>query len=186
MNHIIERIFFLIKLCCLFISVLTLNSCGFKLRGYEQSSTHHGIAITKLKPVMINDGALEKDAIIRKFIFNLKEGVKSNNIILGDNKNDYMLELTYANYEKQTISTGSNKLTTQYKISLQVIFNIYYKNKLIVEQQIINAGQNYNYVPDQILGLSNEENNITNELIKEVVDRMVTQIIIVQNNEAQQ
>lgn len=163
--------------------MLSLNGCGFKLRGYEHNNIN---TIAKTKPVMVNDIAIEKDTITRKLIFNLKEGIKSNSIVLTDNKNDYMLELTYANYEKQTISTGSNKLTTQYKISLQVIFNIYYKNKLILEQQIINAGQNYNYVPDQILGLSNEENNITNELIKEVVDRMVTQIIIVQNNEAKQ
>ena len=178
------------KLSCLLVltmSIFLLTSCGFKLRGWQNSKLH--IDNLKLDYTHVSNTPWNN-----RFINGLINNLKANNINVtpyGFNhadplltktgvklNNDYTLELTSAEYTKKITSTGSSQLVAQYKLNFNANFNIYKKDTLILTNQVINAQRNYNYKQNQILGLDYEEETITNELITDVTNRLINQLVV--------
>ncbi|MBP9721756.1 MAG: hypothetical protein KBD64_01200 [Gammaproteobacteria bacterium] len=172
-----------LKFLAYILIIALLTGCGFQLRGWQKNKLI--ISNLKLDYSNINNSPINTN-LVNNLIGKLRDNgiavVSEGFIITTHTKEtksaEYTLELTSADYTKKIISTGSTQSVTQYKLTFNIIFRLFKKDKLVLNNQIIHAQRNYNYQQNQILGLNYEEETITNELIQEVADRIINQFII--------
>jgi outer membrane lipopolysaccharide assembly protein LptE/RlpB len=165
---------FLLKSFIISCIITTLISCGYELRGINKTKPN-------IDSIYIDNQAIHLSDINERFLFNLTNNLRARNISIittNTDKNNHKIEITSINYNKTVIATASSKLTTQYKLSFIVTFNFFNNNKPILSRQIVHTQRNYNYTQEQILGLENEEDIITSELLQEATDRIITQLTI--------
>ncbi len=171
------------------IIALLLTGCGFHLRGWEQDK------LSTIKDVTLNYTTINSTYLNNKFIDGLISRLRGNRIQVNaigygsnssldtthSNHAQYTIEILTAEYSKKIISTGSTQSVTQYKLSFNTTFKVFKADKLILNNQVINAQRNYNYQANQILGINYEEDTIATELIQEVADRIMNQLILAKN-----
>lgn len=157
--------------------IFGLISCGYELRGIHKTKPN-------INNIYLDHSAINFSDINERFIHNLTNNLRARNIsvnIISDNSSeqqDHKIKITGLSYNKTIIATASSKLTTQYKLSFIVTFSFFKNKSTVLSNQTIYTQRNYNYTQDQILGLENEEDIITSELIQEATDRLITQLTI--------
>lgn len=163
-----------IKNIYIIVILLILNGCGYHLRGLNQDNLI-------IKEIAIDSSKIPHNYINKLLIHNLSNKLISRNITIvskTDKKPKNTLELINSDYSKMIISKGSSNLVTQYKIVFNIKFNFFIDDKLVLSDQNITTQRNYNYTQDQILGLEDEQNIITQEIIQDVSDKVINQLSI--------
>lgn len=157
---------FYIAVLSLFGSLL-LSACGWQLRGYEPASQKlaAGTKIAQLKVVSEN----RNNAFFRTF----RNTLLNQQIELTD-ASSLRIEFSNEFLRRQPLTYNSLGVPAQYQLSLSVRFYVADGTELIIEEREIISRRNYDFDPNLIIAKDREEQELLNEMRRELSQRMLT------------
>ncbi len=158
---------------CLITVGSMLSGCGWRLRGMQSLNTN----ITELNVKYSDRYSLLANTFDKTLA---QQGIT----ITEDNSAPYTLYLQPENFERRSASVGSNGLSAQYELQMQVDFRLTGKD---FESKPLNANVTriYDYDPDDTVGKRAEEQIILKEMRQEIVNRILRQITSLTNQAAE-
>ena len=158
MQHLFTKLLAIMWLC------LSLTSCGFHLRGptplppplkniYVQSSDPYGALAHNIKQFLSMSGASVTDT-----------SAKASTV----------LDILDEHSSEQLLSVGTTQQTRQYTLTLTVTFQLTDpQGRVLVTPQTVAETQSITIEADQILGGSNEQNNMYQIMRRKIVYRIM-------------
>jgi LPS-assembly lipoprotein len=147
-------------LICLTSICLLLSGCGFHLRG----------SFTLAPPLKLM--YLQTSDPYGELAHNLRQSLAATGVVFTDTPRQAttILEILHENTSQQLLSVGGTQQTRQYNLVLSVVFQVTTpQGKMIIPQQTVSITQALTIQADQILGGSNEENNLYHQMRKAII-----------------
>lgn len=147
-------------LVCLTTISLSLSGCGFHLRG----------SFTLAPP--LKRMYLQTTDPYGELARNLRQSLEATGVVFAETPQQAstVLEIIHENTSQQLLSVGGTQQTRQYNLVLSVVFQVTTpQSKIIIPQQTVTKTQAITVQADQILGGSNEENNLYHQMRKSIV-----------------
>jgi LPS-assembly lipoprotein len=157
----------MLRLLSVMLSFVLLTGCGFHLRGevplapplkhlYIQTSDPYGELARNLEKSLVLSGVtLASSPQDASMILNIQN----------ENTND------------QLLSVGNTQQTRQYNLTLTVTFELDNPHgQVIVPSQSIAETQSITIQADQILGGSNEENNLYQQMRRDIIYKIMNRL----------
>lgn len=144
-------------------ALLALTACGFQLRG---------VANLSFKTLYIEGPKL---MITRE----LQQSIKNNNIVIVDdiNEAEVVLNLMGENNQKRILSLGGTGTVREFELNYEVNFRIREaSNPLWNKPQSIKIRRDYSYNDQLLLGKSDEEARINNDMRSDAVREIVRRL----------
>lgn len=146
---------------------LTLNSCGFRLRG----STDVAVAL----PATYVAG----DAASVALLADLRRGVRDAGVVLVDKREDSRAVLTVTGEEKnrRVLSVGSTGAAQEYELRYAVTFTVAeHEGKEILPAQTVERVRAVSFNEAQVLAKGTEEELLYRDLRRDVVQGVVRRL----------
>ncbi len=146
---------------------LLLLGCGFHLRGQVELAP-------PLKHLY-----LETREPYSELSRNLKQSLTASHVILTETPQqaDTILEIISDNESQQLLSVGGTQQTRQYNLILTVAFQVKTSaGKIILPTQTISENQPITIQADQVLGGSNEQNNLYHQMRRAIVNTLMMRL----------
>jgi LPS-assembly lipoprotein len=139
---------------------LTIAGCGFHLRG----------EITLAPP--LKRLYLQSPQPYGELARNLRQGLKTADVNLTDTPKQAatVLEILSEKASQQLLSVGGTQQTRQYNLLLSVTFQVTTPaGKVLIPPQTVTDTQALTVQADQVLGGSNEQNNLYRQMRQDIV-----------------
>lgn len=152
----------LLRLLVVF-ALLALTACGFQLRG---------IANLSFKTLYIEGPKL---TITRE----LQQSIKNNSIVIVDdiNEAEVVLNLMGESNQKRILSLGGTGTVREYELNYEVNFRVREaSNPIWNKLQSIKIRRDYSYNDKLLLGKSDEETRINNDMRSDAVREIVRRL----------
>lgn len=146
---------------------LLLSGCGFHLRGM----------VTLAPP--LKHIYLETHDPYSELTRNLKQSLKSSNVTLTEAPEtaDTILEIISVNESQQLLSVGGTQQTRQYNLILTVTFQVKTPaGKILIPTQTVSETQAITIQANQVLGGSNEQNNLYHQMRRAIVNTIMNRL----------
>jgi LPS-assembly lipoprotein len=143
-----------------FLSVLLLSACGFHLRGEIPL------------PAQLQKLYLQTTDPYGQLTRNIKQYLKFSGVELVDSpaEADTVLVILNETNSEQLLSIGGTQQTRQYDITLTVAFEVTNTSgKVLVPPESLHETRSLTILSNQILGGSNEENNLFVQMRRAIV-----------------
>ncbi len=150
-----------------FISTLLLSACGFHLRGYIPL------------PEPLHKLYLQTTEPFSQLTRNLKQYLKFSGVTLVDSPAaaDTVLVILSETNSEQLLSIGGTQQTRQYNITLTVSFEVTDRNGIVlIPPEALHETRTLTILSNQILGGSNEENNLFVQMRSAIVYDILTRL----------
>jgi LPS-assembly lipoprotein len=150
-----------------FMLFLPLAGCGFHLRGPVELAP-------PLKRLY-----LETQDPYGELARNIKQYLKLSGVTLTENPKDasVVLDIMSETTGQQLLSVGGTQQTRQYNLTLTIAYQLTAPNgKVIVPMQNITESQTLTVQASQILGGSNESNNLYHQMRRAIVYDLMNQL----------
>ena len=153
--------------CWLLATACLLTGCGFHLRGAVDLAP-------PLKRLYI-----ETSEPYSELTRNLQQYFRSSHVTLVGSPAEAssVLEIISENASQQLLSVGGTQQTRQYNLNLAVTFQVTTpQGVILVPAQTVTETQTLTVQADQILGGSNEQNNLYHQMRRAVVFTIMTRL----------
>ncbi len=147
--------------------LLTLNSCGFRLRGSA------GAAVSLPATYVAGDAASAA------LFADLRRGVRDAGVVLVDARADSRAVLTVTGEEKdrRVLSVGGTGTVQEYELRYAVTFTVAdHEGKEILPAQTVERLRAVSHTPAQVLAKGSEEELIYRDLRRDVVQGVVRRL----------
>ena len=148
-------------------ALLTLNSCGFRLRGSA------GVAVSLPATYVAGDAASAA------LLADLRRGVRDAGVVLVGKREDSRVVLTVTGEEKdrRVLSVGNTGAAQEYELRYAVTFTVVdHEGKKILPEQTVERLRAVSHTPAQVLAKGSEEELIYRDLLRDVVQGMVRRL----------
>jgi LPS-assembly lipoprotein len=146
---------------------LLLSSCGFHLRGTV-------ILAPPLKNIY-----LETNDPYSELTRNFKQTLKASHASLAKTPQTAttILEIISSNESQQLLSVGGTQQTRQYNLTLTVSYQVKTPaGKILISPQSVTETQAITIQANQVLGGSNEQNNLYHQMRRTIVNMVMTRL----------
>ena len=153
----------------LLLTLLTLGACGFHLRGTQVNATKAGVAVIAVK-------SLSAQQVTDHVISQLQLG--GTKIVDVTDKKAYILTLRNEGFVRDMLSVSAETgKVKEYQLTLHVIMSLSGPGaKLLVNNETIEVSRDYTFDESSILGKSNEETSLREDLINQVSAQIVRRV----------
>ena len=153
----------------LLFTLLTLGACGFHLRGTQVNATKVGISAIAVK-------SLSAQQVSDQVISQLRLG--GTKIVSSSSKKVYILTLRNEGFVRDMLSVSAETgKVKEYQLTLHVIMSLSGPDtKLLVNNETIEVSRDYTFDESSILGKSNEETSLREDLISQVSAQIVRRV----------
>lgn len=158
---------FLLQIICICLLTLGMSSCGFHLRGVQPVS-----------PELKNLYLKTKDPY-GQLTHNLQDAFQLAGIQLAESPSaaNYVLDILSETQAKELISVSGTQQTRQYNLILTVTFRITTPNDTVVlAPQQLSETRVFTMQANQILGDSNEEIGMYQQMRRDIVNDIMNRI----------
>ena len=148
-------------------ALLTLNSCGFRLRGSA------GVAVSLPATYVAGDAASAA------LLADLRRGVRDAGVVLVGKREDSRAVLTVTGEEKdrRVLSVGNTGAAQEYELRYAVTFTVVdHEGKEILPEQTVERLRAVSHTPAQVLAKGSEEELIYRDLLRDVVQGVVRRL----------
>ncbi len=154
------------KLTSLLLTTLMLTACGWHLRGSMDLPDN-------LNSIYVSS-ANSYDTLTR----NLTQAIVSTGTSLATSKNkaDYTITLLDQRETRRAVSLGGNGLASEYELTLEVDYRLDHGNKLLSALETARTSRSYDYDQNAVLGKSEEEKIIREELNSELTRQILRRL----------
>lgn len=149
----------------LLLSYLIISSCGFQLRG--------NVSLPEIYQIIYIDNKSNSNIATR-----LKEVLVENNIKLVNNEEDAssIIRIFSHHIERRAIAVRGKEIK-EYEVQLSISFSLHdNEGKQRGEQQTITNSRRYSFNNEQVLGSTNEELILLNEMKFDIVNKILRRI----------
>ena len=157
-------------LVCILLSVL-LSSCGFKLRGQAN--------LPKSLLFLYIDNQQPAGAPPNPLLFELRQALRSNGVVLLDEADDSSARLRIVNedYRRRTLATNRSGAVRKFNLEYIVTFSVFDANATpLVEAAQVSAIRNIVYDESQILGRVEGEQIAQQDMQRDVVNAILRRL----------
>lgn len=166
----------MIKQIGIFIFIIMLAGCGFKLQGKHQLPTYMNKLVISaensndpfqvmLRDVLKNNGVL---LVSNQFI-------KSNNK-KGTKQDASLLDINTPTISQQIHGYDSKGQVSQYRLVATCSYKLFDHDGKVLRQNIINRSRTYGLSPNQLLSNDSEQQIIAEELNMEIINELLRQL----------
>lgn len=175
------QVMFQIRIVMLCLVILSLNACGFSLRGSQAlpDSLNKVLISAPLQYAPLSR-ALMKRLPVYQLSGLIDEG-KNNQIPLDEQT--VKITLQPEQFERRLLSVFTTGQVAEYELVYTVNYNVTFPNALPIQNRLV-VTREYQDDPDQILAKSRELDLVLNELRRESADRLI-RLLSSQYNAAQ-
>ena len=153
----------------LLLMLLTLGACGFHLRGTQVNATKVGVSAIAVK-------SLSAQQVADQVISQLQLG--GTKIINATDKKAHILTLRNEGFVRDMLSVSADTgKVKEYQLTFHVIMSLSGPGaKLLVNNETIEVSRDYTFDESSILGKSNEEASLREDLIRQVSAQIVRRV----------
>ena len=153
----------------LLLLLLTLCACGFHLRGTEVVATKTGVSSIVVR-------SLAAPLVSERVISLLRLG--GTKIVDAADKTTYLITLRNEAFEREVLSVSADTgKVKEYQLTLHVIMSASDPGgKSLVNNETITVSRDYTFDESSILGKSNEETSVRDDLIRQVSSQVVRRV----------
>lgn len=159
----------------LLLALLTLYACGFHLRGTQVAVTKTGLSAIALKSVSSQEVADKVTSLLQ---------LGGTKILSEPDGKAYQLTLRNEAFNREVLSVSADTgKVKEYQLTLHVIMSMSAPGgKLLVDNETITVSRDYTFDESSILGKSNEEVSVRDDLIQQVSSQIVRRVNAVTGN----
>lgn len=152
---------------CILIILLTLNGCGFQLRGYREGQT-----------IPFHTLYLQSDSPYSNFNKALRQTLNGLGIDTRVSPPAPMtLQILSQNFSRTITSLGNAGQTTTYLLSYSVLFRLMDRqNHIVLPPQQILVTRNFSITSNQLSGDLNTQNDLQEEMQRDAIQQLVTRL----------
>lgn len=160
------------KIILMFITVIMLPGCGFKLQGMHKIPEH-------MKEIVISSDNNESP-----FIAQLNSQFQNNGITLfnkhaslnNSSASFFILEISVPEITEQVHGYNSRGQISYGRIFVKIKYTLFDKKYSVVKQNTITRSRIYEMDPNQLLSNANQKNIILDELNVEIINELILQL----------
>lgn len=151
---------------CILIVLLTLNGCGFQLRGYREGQT-----------IPFHTLYLQSSSPYSNFTKALHQTLNSLGIDTRVSSAPMTLQILSQNFSRAITSLGNAGQTTTYLLSYTVFFQLTDRQHhiLLPPQQIL-VTRNFSITSNQLSGDLNTQNDLQDEMQRDAIQQLITRL----------
>lgn len=154
----------------LFFALLVSSACGWQLRGSQNPNSGDPLAASRIEALRIISTE-RNNAFFRSF----KALLTQNAISIRDDA-ELLLQISPETLERTPLTYSKIGVPAQYKLQLEIEYQVSNKNDVMVPQTRIIARRSYDFDPDLIIEKDREEQELLKEMRLELSQRMLTSI----------
>lgn len=149
--------------------LLLLCACGFHLRGSQVAATKS--AVTSLAVKSVSAGQVT-DQVTSQFKLG---GTRIKEV---QDRGDYLLTLSNEGFDRDVLSVSADTgKVKEYQLTLHVVMSVNAPDgKSLVDNETITASRDYTFDESSILGKSNEEMSVREDLVRQVSGQIVRRV----------
>jgi LPS-assembly lipoprotein len=155
----------LLKVFALFLLILSMSSCGFRLRGFSGAD---GIGSLPFKSIYLQGTGGTVEALRRQLVAftDLKQpatvqDAQVNTTILGEQT------------DRKILTVNSAGRVSEYRIYLSVAYRIHYHNKVLLENGQLRIFRDYSYNDSAILGKESEQSMLIKDMYQDAASQIL-------------
>ncbi|WP_218813659.1 LPS assembly lipoprotein LptE [Rickettsiella endosymbiont of Dermanyssus gallinae] len=152
---------------CLLIILLTLNGCGFQLRGYREGQT-----------IPFHTLYLQSDSPYSNFNKALRQTLNSLGIDTRVSPSAPMtLQILSQSFNRTITSLGNAGQTTTYLLSYTVFFRLMDRQQhILLPPHKILVTRNFSITSNQLSGDLNTQNDLQDEMQRDAIQQLITRL----------
>lgn len=151
------------------VLLLILCACGFHLRGTAVVATKTGISAIAVRSVAAPLVTGEVTSLLR---------LGGTKIVDAADKSAYLITLRNEAFERDVLSVSADTgKVKEYQLTLHVIMSATGPGgKSLVNNETVSVNRDYTFDESSILGKSNEETSVKDDLIRQVSSQIVRRV----------
>lgn len=151
---------------CMLIILLTLNGCGFQLRGYRANQT-----------LPFHTLYLQSNSPYTNFTQALRQTLNSYGVNTRVSSAPLTLQILSQNFSRTITSLGNAGQTTTYLLSYSVFFQLIdTQDHILLPSQQILATRNFSITSNQLGGDLNTQNDLQDDMQRDVIQQLITRL----------
>lgn len=153
----------------LILALLSLCACGFHLRGTKVAATKSSASVVAVKSISAQQTADEVTSQLR---------LGGTKIVDEQDRKAYLLTLRDEAFDRDVLSVSAETgKVKEYQLTLHIIMSLAAPGgKLLVDNETITLSRDYTFDESSILGKSNEETSVRDDLIQQVSSQVVRRV----------
>ena len=163
-----------LKVVMLFLLILNISSCGFRLRGFPSIE---GTGTLPFKSIEIQGSGGTVEALRRQFaaFTGIKQPIKTaeaqvSTFILGEQTDQKILTINRAGR------------VSEYRLYLTVTYRIHYQNKVLLDNGQLRIFRDYSYNDSVILGKESEQNMLIKGMYQDAANQILRRTLALVNH----
>ena len=151
------------------VLLFTLCACGFHLRGTQVASSKAGISAIAVRSLSAPLVAAEVSSLFR---------LGGSDIVATPDRTVTVLTLANEAFDREVLSVSADTgKVKEYQLTLHVSMSVSGPGgKPLVENEIIAVSRDYTFDESSILGKSNEETSLRDDLVRQVSSQIIRRV----------
>jgi len=153
----------------LLLLLLALSACGFHLRGTQVVDTKTGVSAVAVRSIAAPLVSGEVISLLR---------LGGTKIVDVADKTEYLITLSNEAFDRDVLSVSADTgKVKEYQLTLHVILSASDPDgKSLVNNETITVSRDYTFDESSILGKSNEETSVRDDLVRQVSSQIVRRV----------